>query len=263
MDELIIDGKTYVPSRRAAEITGYAKDYIGQLCREGRVEAKLVGRSWYVLETSLREHRFGSEASITPSEEMASSSPDATAEPEPTKTWERPSYTAEEVPEIVPLNNPNYLENTGHNEETAQEEVPVTPSVESAWEDWYVKSGRPEEEVQEAQEPLSDAEPEEATQVLEEETSIPIRTIPGSMDIAVAPHSEQAEVQMPPAAVYEPRKATRRARRPFGPRIYKAFFVAYVILVVAVVVIGAGLLEAAPENPITDFIAGISRLESK
>ncbi len=42
MNELTLDGKTYVSSRRAAEITGYAKDYVGQLCREGHVEARLV-----------------------------------------------------------------------------------------------------------------------------------------------------------------------------------------------------------------------------
>lgn len=38
MDELIIGEKTYLSSKRAAKITGYAKDYVGQLCREGRVE---------------------------------------------------------------------------------------------------------------------------------------------------------------------------------------------------------------------------------
>ncbi len=59
MDELTLDDKIYISSKRAAAITGYAKDYVGQLCREGRVEARLVGRSWYVLEDSIRSHRFG------------------------------------------------------------------------------------------------------------------------------------------------------------------------------------------------------------
>jgi hypothetical protein len=59
MDTLTLDGKNYLSSKRAAEITGYAKDYIGQLCREGRVEARLVGRNWYILESSLHTHRFG------------------------------------------------------------------------------------------------------------------------------------------------------------------------------------------------------------
>ncbi len=59
MDELTFGGKKYISSKKAAKITGYAKDYVGQLCREGRVKARLVGRSWYVLEESIREHRFG------------------------------------------------------------------------------------------------------------------------------------------------------------------------------------------------------------
>lgn len=60
MDEVTIDGKVYISSKRAAEITGYAKDYVGQLCREGYIDAKMVGRGWYVLESSIRSHRFGS-----------------------------------------------------------------------------------------------------------------------------------------------------------------------------------------------------------
>src|SRR5271155_2795244 len=64
MDEITLDDKTYVSSKRAAQITGYAKDYVGQLCREGRVEARLVGRNWYVLESSIRAHRFGAPANV-------------------------------------------------------------------------------------------------------------------------------------------------------------------------------------------------------
>ncbi len=59
MDELVIGEKKYISSKQAAKATGYAKDYIGQLCREGRVPARLVGRSWYVLESAIHDHRFG------------------------------------------------------------------------------------------------------------------------------------------------------------------------------------------------------------
>ncbi len=59
MDEILIEEKKYISSKRAAKLTGYAKDYIGQLCREGRVPARLVGRSWYVLEAAIQDHRFG------------------------------------------------------------------------------------------------------------------------------------------------------------------------------------------------------------
>ncbi|VAW32769.1 hypothetical protein MNBD_CPR01-583 [hydrothermal vent metagenome] len=59
MDEITFDGEKYLSSKRAAKVTGYAKDYVGQLCREGRVTARLVGRNWYVLEESIKRHRFG------------------------------------------------------------------------------------------------------------------------------------------------------------------------------------------------------------
>lgn len=53
MDELTISGKKYISSKRAHETTGYAKDYIGQLARGGKIPATRVGRSWYVDEEAL------------------------------------------------------------------------------------------------------------------------------------------------------------------------------------------------------------------
>jgi|GEM_PF-502388 len=57
MDELVVDGEKYISSKRAARLSGYAKDYIGQLCRAGKIEAKMVGRSWYVKESAIKDHR--------------------------------------------------------------------------------------------------------------------------------------------------------------------------------------------------------------
>lgn len=54
---LAIDGKVYISSNRASEIAGYSKDYVGQLCRSGKLECRMVGRNWYVDETSLRRHQ--------------------------------------------------------------------------------------------------------------------------------------------------------------------------------------------------------------
>ncbi|HEC93775.1 MAG TPA: DNA-binding protein [Candidatus Kaiserbacteria bacterium] len=58
MDELTLNGEKYISSKRAAKITGYTKDYVGQLCREGKIIAQLVGRNWYVSEESMHKHRF-------------------------------------------------------------------------------------------------------------------------------------------------------------------------------------------------------------
>ena len=57
MKTLVIDGKEFLKAAVAAKEHGYTNDYIGQLCRGGKVEAKLVGRTWYVSVESLLKHR--------------------------------------------------------------------------------------------------------------------------------------------------------------------------------------------------------------
>ena len=57
-ENLILQDKNYISAKRAAEIFGYASDYIGQLCRSGKVECKMVGRSWFVTKESLVKHRI-------------------------------------------------------------------------------------------------------------------------------------------------------------------------------------------------------------
>ncbi|MDD5165368.1 MAG: hypothetical protein PHG25_02415 [Candidatus Pacebacteria bacterium] len=56
-DQIIIDGKMYLSSRRGAEIAGYSWDYIGQLCRARKVDAKMIGRTWYVEKGSILKHQ--------------------------------------------------------------------------------------------------------------------------------------------------------------------------------------------------------------
>ncbi len=113
MEELTLDGELYVSTKRAAKLTGYAKDYVGQLCREGRIAARLVGRNWYVLESSLKTHRFGEEtieAHTEPSVEV----PDAENKPlandiqEEINTlseeaWQPSRYITEAAPEPLPV----------------------------------------------------------------------------------------------------------------------------------------------------------------
>lgn len=123
MDEITIEGKVYISSKQAAKITGYAKDYVGQLCREGRVEARHIGRNWYVLEDSIREHRFGAP------EEKPVEVPNRTESViDSASTWQRPQYVPE-TPAFVPSLSPK------------APEVPVsTPAIadmQSAWKEWF------------------------------------------------------------------------------------------------------------------------------
>lgn len=56
MDELDLSGKKYISAKRAASLTGYAKDYVGQLARAGKIAATRFGRAWYVEEASILAH---------------------------------------------------------------------------------------------------------------------------------------------------------------------------------------------------------------
>lgn len=56
MDEITIEGKRYISSKRAAEVTGYTKDYVGQLARSNKILATRVGRAWYVGEEAIKQH---------------------------------------------------------------------------------------------------------------------------------------------------------------------------------------------------------------
>lgn len=57
MESLTVNGKNYIKASVAARDLGYTADYVGQLCRSGKVDAMLVGRSWYVSKDSIKGHK--------------------------------------------------------------------------------------------------------------------------------------------------------------------------------------------------------------
>ena len=57
MEVLVLDGKNYVKATKAARDLGYASDYVGQLCRTKQIDAHLIGRTWYVNQDQLGNHR--------------------------------------------------------------------------------------------------------------------------------------------------------------------------------------------------------------
>ncbi len=57
MEYLTLGEKTFVKANKIAKDLGYTADYIGQLYRSGKVEAQLVGRTWYVEEASIKDHK--------------------------------------------------------------------------------------------------------------------------------------------------------------------------------------------------------------
>lgn len=59
MESVVFEGKEYIKASVLAEKFRYTQDYLGQLCRGKKVDARLVGRAWYVNLASLEDHRSG------------------------------------------------------------------------------------------------------------------------------------------------------------------------------------------------------------
>lgn len=57
MEEISVKDKKYVKAKVLARELGYTTDYVGQLCRGGKVDAQLVGRTWYVDPDSIKDHK--------------------------------------------------------------------------------------------------------------------------------------------------------------------------------------------------------------
>ncbi len=248
MDTITLEGKEFISSKRAAEITGYAKDYIGQLCREGRVESRLIGRNWYILESSVREHRFGKDASgeYDTQDTSTLNTSDDVADEEP--------LFAETVEEIdVPI--PQTLEEEPKDDDEAIEDI------QRAWKNWF--SNRYVDEIPAPSEPeIPEGETvpimhQESEPVTEEEKPIAIsrifpieetiRTIQPSIGrshrFVAAPIRGEA-LEMPPAHVVHEQPVRRRTKR--STLVLEAIFVAIAGLSLASSILGAGALDRVP-----------------
>jgi len=57
-DSLIsFDGKDYISAARAAKVTGYHQDYVGQLARSGTILSRQIGNRWYVERDGILTHK--------------------------------------------------------------------------------------------------------------------------------------------------------------------------------------------------------------
>jgi hypothetical protein len=55
-NELIIEGREYVPAALAGKHFGYTRDYLLMLIKQGKIDGKKVGNKWYVHIPSADEH---------------------------------------------------------------------------------------------------------------------------------------------------------------------------------------------------------------
>ena len=79
MDTIQHNGATYVKASTLAKRHRYTTDYLGQLCRAGKVDAQLVGRAWYVNEKSLLTHKIDRNKDTRSNEILSKISPEVVA----------------------------------------------------------------------------------------------------------------------------------------------------------------------------------------
>src|ERR1035437_1997522 len=75
MHSVILNGKNYISSRRAAKLCTYTTDYVGQLCRSGKLDCTRVGRVWYVTEESVLKHKQNADESFAATRKFDSIKP--------------------------------------------------------------------------------------------------------------------------------------------------------------------------------------------
>lgn len=63
-NSLILQDKNYISAKRVQELFGYSSDYVGQLCRLGKIDAKMIGQTWFVTEESIISHKLSVNESI-------------------------------------------------------------------------------------------------------------------------------------------------------------------------------------------------------
>ena len=180
MDEILIEEKKYISSKQAAKMTGYAKDYIGQLCREGRVPARLIGRSWYVLESAIQDHRFGDVVEVEPEEikevDEKPSEPASIVSP----TWESPRYEAVSEDLLPSLNRLKDI-NTETIMDEQGEKTEATKHIHDSWREWFDRFDHKEDNI-EPEKIEEQHEEREIRESVEEDTedtnvNVPIHTI--------------------------------------------------------------------------------------
>lgn len=264
MDELTIEGKQYISSKRAAKVSGYAKDYIGQLCREGRVDSKLVGRSWYVYEPSIREHRFNDERSKAKKKDLIEEAP-SSREEKPTpeanpidQSWEAPAYTPEPIEELPPL---------VPTEKEASEDPKTLSEMQSAWQEWFAVRGE-EKVTLRAVEPPAEvvykheerAEPETSSAV------VPVRMIVSDIEPRRENYEEPKRIPMEkePERVHQSQRRERRSAH--GSLIVKSAIGALVVIFVSIAIVATGLIDSlhiggVSSSPFLQYFQGNSIVE--
>ena len=104
MDKVTLNGKVYERSAVVAKRHGYTSDYMGQLSRSGKVDAELVGRSWYVHSPSVEAYKQGIDEPEVCDENESQSDDTAhtTVQTDDKESYSVPVHRAKAHPKVAP-----------------------------------------------------------------------------------------------------------------------------------------------------------------
>lgn len=261
MDEILIEEKKYISSKRAAKITGYAKDYIGQLCREGRVPARLIGRGWYVLETAIKDHRFGNHVA----EQNEDTKPTEAESHLLPVTWEAPRYQAVKDESTTSVNLLRDAEATKaieaiipvtDNKQEQEKDPEILQNLQNSWQPWF--------------NPITDTEPPTTTTPEESkkseenppldqtgEINVPIRTIYQLPPKELLPRNIVKEYEDNKPQIQEIQQE-ERGKSSILLRIIQTILILVTISTGFLAIIGSGYFDKYISNRQVMIIAGIS-----
>lgn len=253
MEEILIDDKKYISAKQAAEATGYARDYIGQLCREGRVPARLVGRSWYVLESALHDHRFGNQGAEEASETKQTVPPKTSF----TATWESPRYESAPIDILPSIQHRNRIEDAGKSISDNRDSHKETANdLHNSWRSWFDRSSSKGAEHVQEEGKLEKSE-EKREEIEKEPTRVPIRAIHERLPEELMPQRQSS-----PAASQEDTEAeVIRIRKGGGGTARKAVSIFGLLIALALAtlaVLGSGYLDSYISGSQVSFVAGIT-----
>lgn len=232
-------------------MTGYAKDYIGQLCREGRVPARLVGRSWYVLETAIQDHRFGPI-------DVKSEEKDRIVEPEPviSHTWESPRYEASDDEFLPSINRLQTAEisSTSKNGENGENEE--SERLQNTWKEWFDHIANTETPTPVIEETKMEMEEDNVKEV-----NVPIHAVYKQPPEELLPHGIRHEFKVSNIDIDREQTAIRHNDKKERNKIFIAIQVCSVLfasMAIFLAIISSGYLdEYIISNSQARIIAGI------
>lgn len=122
-DSVQFDGEEYISSARAAEITGYAQDYVGELARKEEIRARKAGRQWFVNKKDLVSHKHEKDSLLASVQSSAAGLQKTDANNTKPETYSlnfNTRYISETVRESLPTVAP------GSSESTVAEKYPAS-----------------------------------------------------------------------------------------------------------------------------------------